>query len=51
MHYTGRDKSGCNFMVKENIKISQQQTAADGCNFIAREDPKISHQQAATAYR
>jgi hypothetical protein len=36
-------------MVKENLKISQQQTAADGCNFIVREDPKISHQQAATA--
>ena len=49
MHYAGRDKYGCNFMVKENLKVSQQQTAADGCNFIVREDPKISHQQAATA--
>ena len=49
MHYTSRDKCGCKFMVKDNLKILQQQATTDGCIFIVREDPKISHQQVATA--
>jgi hypothetical protein len=43
MYDTGRVECGYNFMVKENLKILGQQTAADGCIFIVRQDPKISH--------